>query len=373
MIDTVILTLPIRESELRLRDEAGMPAWNLQGRKPAYDTYTKEPHPEEIEAGLYFPKVTAFRRRTVNGLVDSSIRVEFSAPKLIFGNNVEELSDGQFGEVVKALNDRLQRMGLMVNVDELCNASVRAVHYSRNIELYGGYSANYVIAEIGKVNLSLRFDISRVKYLNDGQSLGIYARSSSFVIYDKVADLMRGKGKAVDISQTQKETKLAEAIKGKDTLRLEVRLSEKRKMNSVFRKLGFTENPTFREVFSVDNSNAVLNHYWNLVVAGNGHILFAHSPTPKDILRSLLLATPGIGAKQAIFLVGLLLLIRDGHGIRELRTILSQYVDDRTWYRLATEIKGTEANMTTLEPRGWYGQITSALTTYKPLRIGSKA
>lgn len=372
MIDTVILSLPTTEAEILRRSIDGTPAWSLQGRKVAYDTYIKEPLAEDLESGLYFPKATAFRRKGTNGFWSASLRIEFSAPKLVYGNNIEELSEAQFDDVVVALDDRLRRLGLTINVEQLKTASVRAVHYSKNIEMQDGYSAMYAIAEISKINLNTRFDLSRTRYMNDGQSLCMYTRSHSFVIYDKMADLLRGKGKAIDMSQTQKQDTLAATMKGRDVLRLEVRLSEKRKMNAVFRKAGFAENPTFRDVFATDKSKAVLNHYWQTTVAGNGHILFAHAPTPKEVLKYLLLAIPGMGARQAIFLTGLLLLIRDGNGIRELRTILTQYVANRTWYRIADEIKATEASMATLQPRGWYGQIVSALSIYQPFQMGNE-
>lgn len=373
MIDTVILSMPTTEAEILRKSTDGTPAWSLQSRKIAYDTYIKEPLAEDVESGLYFPKVTAFRRKGSNGSWSASVRIEFSAPKLIYGNNIEELAEAQFDAVVAALNDRLQRLGLTIGAEQLKTASVRAVHYSKNVEMQDGYSAMYAIAEISKINLNTRFDLSRTRYMNDGQSLCMYTRSHSFVIYDKVADLLRGKGKAIDVSQTQKQSALATTMKGRDVLRFEVRLSEKRKMNTVLRKAGFAENPTFRDVFATDKSKAVLNHYWQTTVAGSGHVLFAHAPTPKEVLKYLLLAIPGIGAKRAIFLTGLLLLIRDGNGIRELRAILTQYVEDRTWYRIAGEIKSTEASMTTLQPRGWYGQIVSALAIYKPFQMGAES
>lgn len=365
MLDTVVLSIPMPENELQRRHLDGSSIWSLQGRKAAFDTYIRE---APVPDGSYFPKVTAFRRKSSNGSWGVSLRIEFSAPKILYGNNIEELTEDQFEEVAVILHGKLTQLGLTIEIKDLNGASVRAVHYSRNVEVVDGYTAMYAIGEIGKINLNSRFDLARTRYMNDGQSLCMYTRSHSFVIYDKVADLLRGKGKAIDVTQSKADGELAVKMNGTELLRFEVRLCEKRKMNSVLRKNGFTENPTFRDVFSANISVAILQQYWGTLVAGQGHVLFAHAPTPKDVLKYLLLAKPKVVAREAIFLTGLLLLIRDGNGIRELRTLLRRHMVDRTWYRMAAQIKQVEAEMATLQPRGWYGQITSALQTYKPFR-----
>jgi hypothetical protein len=149
---------------------------------------------------------------------------------------------------------------------------------------------------------------------------------------------------------------------------MEVRLSQKQKLNSLFKKMGFAENPTLKDVFSLEKSKAILKYYWDTMIAENSVLLFAYSLTPKDLLKQVLLARKSAKGKTAIYLAGLLLLAREGNGLRELRTILAKRTNDRTWYRLTADLKETTADLSKLRPREWYDQITKELDIYQPFR-----
>ena len=229
-----------------------------------------------------------------------------------------------------------------------------------------------MIGELGKIHLNKRFDFSRARFTNDGQCLYAHTATHELVIYDKVSDLNKGKKRSTDRDQTEYQLSLFDKLKKKqEIVRFEVRLSQKRKMNSLFKELGLTENPTFRDVFSAAKSKKVIMHYWNTMIEKNSLLLFAHTLTPKDLLNQILLARKTAKAKTAIYLAGLLLLAPDGNGLRELRTILSKRNRDRTWYRIYAELNELTKELNKLKPREWYAQVRSALNVYKPYRIDS--
>ena len=265
-------------------------------------------------------------------------------------------------------------MGVIVPIEVLRTTSVKAIHYSRNIELCNGYTAAFVIRELSKLNPSKRFDLTRFRYINDGMSLQIYSTAHSFVIYDKIADLAKGKRKAIDKDQSPEQSSLFAEYKKRqdDILRLEVRLSQKRKLDALFKQLGFEASPTFRDAFSLAKSQKVLRHYWDTLVAGYGISVLAHGSSPKDLFSQVLLARRGIKGKEAIYLVGLILLARDENGMRELRSMLSRSTDDRSWYRLAANLRGVGADLAKLRPREWHGQVEKALKTYQPFKLACK-
>jgi len=149
---------------------------------------------------------------------------------------------------------------------------------------------------------------------------------------------------------------------------MEVRLSQKQKMNSLFKKLGFNDNPTFREVFEVRKSKTILSYYWNTMMSGNMNILFGYSIAAKDLLRQILVADKTIKAKEAIYQTGLVLAMREANGMRELRSILAKRATDRTWYRIATNAKEIGIALANLKPREWYEQIKQTLEDYRPFR-----
>jgi hypothetical protein len=307
---------------------------------------------------------------------ETTVKIEFSAPKLLYQNNLDELTDADFGAVVSALHERLKLMGVVIHIKDLQTAPVKAVHYSKNIELENGYTSQFVISELNKINLNKRFDMTRARYMNDGQSLYAYTIAHSLVIYDKVADLIRDKKRAMDKEQPPQQLALFEQLtkpkEAREILRFETRLSQKQKMNSLFKELGFNENPTFQEVFSAAKSKAVLNYYWSKMVENGLSVLFGNTLTAKDLLKQVLLAEAKAKPKETIYRTGLLLLLREGNGMRELRSVLAKRANDRTWYRLAADAKGTSASLSKLKPREWFEQIKGAFNSYQPFKVDVK-
>jgi hypothetical protein len=377
MIDTIILSLPKTKIITLDLTTSGVRPWDLQARTQVYDKFVKNPSSRDKQTGRYFPRLTGYKRKNGKLEWESTLKIEFSAPKLIYENNVDELRENQFEAVVEALRDRLGRMGVIITAENLKNAEVRAVHYSKNIELKNGYTSQYVISELGKINLNKRFDLTRARYMNDGQSLYAYTQAHSLVMYDKVADLIRGKKRSTDKEQTAKQLSLFEPLtkreQPREILRMEARLSQKQKLNSLFKQLGFAKDPTFKDVFSVKISKAVLLHYWDTMVAENSVALFAYSLTTKDLLKQVLLARKSAKGKAAIYLTGLLLLAREGSGLRELRTMLAKRTNDRTWYRLVADLREVTADLSKLRPREWYDQIKREFKRYKPFRAVGKS
>ena len=374
MIDTIIIAIP--RNKVIVLDEAGhgVPDWDLQSRTGNYRKYVKNPSAKDKASGLYFPCLTGYHRKSGEREWTAMLKIEFSAPKLLFNNNLDELADNQFSAVVDALLDRLERLGVRVQRPDIESAEIRAIHYSKNIELIGGYTSQYVISELSKINLNKRFDLTKTRFMNDGQSLYGYTKAHSFVIYDKVADLKKNPKRAIDKAQSSYQMGLFASLNDtREFLRLEVRLSEKRKLNKVFKTLGFSENPTFKEAFATKISQTVVQHYWDTMIEKNSLLLFSHSITAKDLLKQILLVSHQIKGKTAIYLIGLLLLAREGSGLRELRTTLAKRSNDRLWYRLYSDLTETTAKLNELRPREWYDQVKRALVGYKPIHIGKVA
>lgn len=224
MIDTVILSIPTEQILSLDLSTYGVEPWDLQSKTSAYEKYVKNPSRRDLESGLYFPRLTGYKRKNGHLTWQKNVKIEFSAPKLLYQNNLDELVDEDFEKVVTALADRLRRMGIEIREQYLRDAEVRSVHYSKNVELTGGYTAQFVIGELGKINLNKRFDLTRARFMNDGQSLYLYTISHSFVLYDKVADLGKSKKRAMDNDQPLPQTCLfRELNQKKEILRLEVR------------------------------------------------------------------------------------------------------------------------------------------------------
>ena len=365
MIDTICLLIPKNKMVFL----SGASSWELYSKTEQYEKYVRNPSKAEKTTGKYFPRLTGYKRYYSQ---DSNVRIEFSAPKLLYLNNLDELEDDDFPKVIEFLQDRLKTMGVRVFKNVLENASVSSVHFSKNILLKDGYTANYLISEMNKVNLRKSFDFARSRYINDGQSLYAHTTSHQLVIYDKIADLGKDKKRAIDKEQTSYQMSLFEKInktEQQEIIRFEVRLNHKQKMSKVLKDLGFNNNPSFKEVFSSVVSKTVVNEYWKKLIKERNLGLFSISLSLKDILHTLFFADKQLKPKQAIYLLGLYTLAKDENGIRQLRTIISKRARDRTWYRIANDMKRAGELITQNKLRDWVTQIDNNLNIYKPFKI----
>lgn len=370
MIDTIVLKLE-REQVRSVDMESSGIKWDLQSRTNVYDKYVRNPSPSDLASGLYFPKLTGYHRKGKGIEWGKTIRIELSLPKLIYNNNFDELTDRDFELVAKTLQERLEKVGLVVSINQLLNAPITTVHYSKNI-LLKEYTAQFVSRELGKINLNKRFDFSRARFSNDGECLYAYTKAHSIVFYDKIADLKKPEKRRIDRENSPYQLGLFEPLHDKhEVLRYEVRLCEKRKINSIFKQLGFSENPTFQDVYSLEKSLKVINLYWSEIIEEGGMGLFSVDLEPKKLLEQIYITSPPkIKGKQAIYLAGLLLTGKDRNGLRELRAILTKNgTDARSWYRMLDDYKKLSKQLTKLKPRDWFDEIKKQITDYKPLKI----
>jgi hypothetical protein len=370
MIDTVCLLIPKDKLTVLDLSQYGVPTWNLHSKTDQYDKFVKNPSKRDLDSGLYFPRLTGYRRKGFRQ--DANVRIEFSVPKLLYFNNLDELEDKDFPEVIDTLQDRLKTMGIVVTKSLLEQASVSSAHFSKNIQLEDGYTVTHLISEMNKVNLRKSFDFAKTRFMNDGQSLYAHTTAHQLVIYDKIADLGKDKKRAIDkdqplyqrtlFTELQKDSELNEVI------RFEIRLNHKQKMNKVIEDLGYAKNPTFRDVFNTELSKKVVNSYWQKLIKERNLGLFSIAVSVKDILRTLFLADKKLKPKQAIYLLGLFQLARDEDGMRQLRTIISKRSHDRTWYRIAKDMQQASGLITKNKLRDWVTQLDKKLADYKPYK-----
>jgi hypothetical protein len=365
MIDTICLLVPRNKTY----SITGTSQWDLNSKTDQYEKYIRNPSKAEKETGLYFPRLTEYNRRFSQ---EANIRIEFSIPKLLYLNNLDEVEENDFQDIIDTLHKRLKTLGIIVEKYVLENASVSSVHFSKNIPLENGYTVSHLISEINKVNLPKRFDFTKTRYINDGQSLYAHTTSHQLVIYDKIADLNKDKKKAIDKDQTLYQRNLFSELekenRTQEVIRFEVRLSHKQKMNKVFEVMGYEKNPSFQKVFKVGISKKIVIDYWKKLIKDQNLGVFSLDISIKDILKTLFLANKELKPKQAIYLLGLFLLIKDEHGMRQLRTIISKQSHTRTWYRIVQDIKEANELITKNKLRDWVVQIDKNLDEYTPYK-----
>lgn len=369
MIDTVCLLIP--KYEMSFVDQ--MSTWDLYSQTDQYAKYVRNPSKLERDTGKYFPRLTGYKRRFKEN--EANVRMEFSVPKLLFLNNLDEVTNEDFSQVISTLKERLQEMGVIITKDTLQNASVSSVHFSKNIPLKNGYTASYILSEMNKVNLNKIYDQAKTRYINSGESIYAHAISHQFVAYDKMADLDKSSKKAIDKDQTlyQKTlfTNLQYAL-DHEILRFEIRLSHKQKMNKELESLGYTKNPTFKDVFGTELSKKIVTEYWNKIIKRKNEIVLSPTLTPMDVLQAILLNNQSIKPKQALYLTGLYTLARNEEGLGRLRSVLDKRAHKQNWYKTHADLRETNDLVAKDNLRSWVKEIDKSLETFIPYRINNQ-
>jgi hypothetical protein len=370
MIDTVCSLIP--QSRIVLMGENGEPVqkWDIQAIAENYTKYVRNPSLKDKRSGQYFPRVTSYSRRYQH---EPQIKIEFSAPKLLFLNNVEELSDNQFPNIIDALQDRLRRMGIRVFKHVLQNATVSSVHFGRNFVFQDGQTATNIIGQLQKIDIRKSFDFAKSRYINDGQSLCCHTSAHELIFYDKIADLAKGKKRSIDRDQTafQMDLFLETRIRGHplEILRMEVRLVQKQKLNAILHKLDLPINPTFDQIFKAELSKKVLLHYWQEMIREKNQGSLMPTLQPIDIAKRIYSATPSIQPKQLLAEIGMLTLAQNENGLRELRALLAKSSHNRTWSRLMKEYRQVSETVSRGHVRSWVKEIENQINNNPPFRL----
>lgn len=371
MLDTVILTIP--RGSYKLKPEAFTPNANILKMSGNYLVKcVNNPTATDKKHGVYKPRLTLMKRMTRNG-DEIPLKIEFSVAKMLYGNNVDEVEEKDFEKVIYALHGAMLDMFVGVSYEDLRNAKVSTFHPSKNIELTEGYTSSFVITELHKIDVSKKMDLNRDSFRNSGHSLQFYTNSHSLVVYDKVQDLKKPDKRAMDKDQNALQMSLFDTLtkkEKKEVLRIEARLAKKVKMNATLKKLGFTTNPSFKDVFKKTLCQKVLLNYWDEIITGKNLFVFDVESNPKKTLDIIFRNKPNIKPKDALYLVGLRVLSKEG--IRDIRSIIERYATTRTWYRIAEDLKFID-DISGKTYHAWVKQIKESLEDFEPFRLSTLA
>jgi len=140
MVDTIVLLLTKNTFEISDPDMFEPSArWAQTTSRVVRDMLSKQnPTKKELPAGIYKPRLTLSRRIGSKDKLEIMLKVELSLPKLLFGNNFEELQHKDFVQLTRKLAETLETMGIIITPDGLAQAPVAAIHYSKNIPLTDG-------------------------------------------------------------------------------------------------------------------------------------------------------------------------------------------------------------------------------------------
>lgn len=364
MLDTIKLTL---DKSMIAFIEKDLFQKETQNASRGYFKLVQNPTKTELKNGIYKPRLTLTNRFNTSGQRGLTLSIEFSVPKLLYGNNFDELTDNDFPAVVEKLEIVLKTMGIRVFHELLLSAPISAIHYSKNIPLTDGTTPHYLISKIKEANISLALDVNQTDYRNDGHSYKWHSNSYEIAFYDKIKDLEAAKksDKRAIEEDNLLQLHLFEDLQKKrlEVFRMEVRLNSRQKMKQLFATVGIETNLTFHSLFSVSNSQKVLMHYISELEKQRPQILDYQATSAKTLLADIIINNPKLGILKTLQLFGLKQAI-DAITLRELRAMFGNY-KDRSWYRLISEAKAIKLPSL----KSPLGILQENLTQFEPLKL----
>jgi hypothetical protein len=373
MIDTIVLMLNQDMFQILNHDRFSPSTRNLYGLGTEYSRLGgrsnincyQNPTKTELKEGTYKPRLTVTKRMR-DGRFMITLRIELSIPKLMYGNNFNELTDADFDAVTDRLRSVLAYMEVEVSKENLINAPVSVIHYSKNI-LLTDYTTPYTyLRTLAKLDIPKSLDVNTTDYRNGGHSFKCHTNSSEIVFYDKIKDLEQAKKsdkRALEKDNIIQLELFDELKRNKpfEVLRMEIRLSGRQKIRKLLSSLGFNGKITSKNLFNSHLSKQILLYYLDQLQVGRPPFFDTRQEKPAEFIEKFLLKNPKKRLGTALKVLGFRTIVNQ-IGVREFRELAGAY-DDTTWYALKKEMQGLD----TLGPIEVFTTLRAQIRDFAPL------
>lgn len=334
MVDTVKLLItvhnPLRFDGSRFSPITLEQLVNSRGYGKTY----LNPSPNYAKMGKYMPRLTMFKRASKGGAPVYQLAVEFSAPKMLFGNNFDELQESDFDALLTNLQAALQELlGHKFFTAQLAHADVSAWHPSKNIVFLDYTSCQTILNTMGKLDVSKTYDLQKTDF-RDGHVVHIHANSVDIAFYDKMADLRKTKlsGKRAFEKDGLMQLNLLEGLseyRPMEVFRYEVRFVGRASVKRAYPEL---EQWTFETLFKKKLCQDTLLKHWNKLTA-NVDMLALDINEPYELLQNYIEENQDATPQAALAAVAGLLITSQA-GAVGLRNTLEARYGKQAWYRI---------------------------------------
>ena len=363
MVDTVKLLVAM-QNPLVLNGSLFTPTLDLLVRDKPFGKATLNPSKTYAKMGKYMPRLTMVKRTNKLG-TKYELAIEFSAPKMLFNNNFDELTEDDFEPLVEALQAKLyELLGYRFFKSQLAGADIGAWHASKNVVFLDGTSSQTILNTLARVDVSRVYDFQKDRHRDGGHVLHVHCNSVDIAFYDKLADLRKAKiseKRAFEQNSVIQLNLLAslEAYRPLEVFRYEVRHVGK---PSVVRAYPDVENHTFEVMFKQEIcQNMLLKHWQTLTSSVN--MLSLDVKKPYELLQNYLIQNPDVSLKSAMAAVTGLL-VSGQVGAVSLRNLIESAYGRSNWYRLKPLLQNPGSNRFT-----HFLHITETLEKFTPVRM----
>ena len=345
MIDTIVLTFT-KDMFIISQPDRFTPSarWALAANTKQFSGIQSKQNPtkKELIAGIYKPRLTLSNRVHPLGGQVIMLKVELSLPKLLYGNNFDELQYKDFKAVKDKLVLILEHMGVIITPAVLAKAPISAIHYAKNIALTDGSIPYHYINKIKEANIKFSFDVNQTDYRNDGHCYKWHCNSYEVAFYDKILDLAKAKQSSKRSVEKDSDIQLDlfktfETRNKFEVLRIEARLNKRSKIKQLFKTLGIKADLTFKKLFKPAIAKKVLVHYLDELESKRSVLLDYKPKDDKSLLTALIINNPTLSSNKIMQMFGFKKALETCN-TRELRTMLTKY-NQRSWHRLMADVR----------------------------------
>jgi len=305
-------------------------------------------HPKWREE--YLPRVEVFETLTENRKnIRYILKIEFSVPKLLYWNSLQEVGENDKRAVFFALKSALESVSIFVELGTIENATVASVHACKNIPLPKAMRMREIINELTKIDINKVFDISDKQCKKGARVLNIYSGTIDWSFYDKISDSLRPKNKRTDKSRINQERAVIERYKLQDreVFRYEYRIKKtqtiKREINNLLGR-DYQTQVVFKDLFTPNLMKTLVLNSWHALIDRPENQLSLFGTIDKLSLFLHILSEAkkrGENAHSmnyALISYGLATAIRD-HGAKEVRGAIFDMWDTDHPERLTKKIE----------------------------------
>jgi len=370
MIDTIVMTLSSDMFKISDPDCFKPSArWFCNTPATLHGIQSKQnPTKKDLHNGIYKPRLLLSHRITASGKREIMLKIEVSLPKLMFGNNFDELQYKYFLPITNKLSAILASMGVIATAESLAQAPLYSIHYSKNILLTDGSTPYHYLQKIKEANIKLSLDVNQTDYRNEGHCYKWHSNSYEVVFYDKIKDLEQAYQS--DKRAVEKDSTLQLALLGafakrhkREILRMEIRLNRRKKIRQLCATLNVKTDLTFKSLYKPAIAKKMLLHYLDILESKRPSLLDYKAKSDLALLAALIVNNPELPATRIMQMFGLKKTLEIVN-IRELRGMLRN-CNASNWYRLMADVN--KLNLPGLQSPFW--KIREQLEVFKPLRI----
>lgn len=305
-------------------------------------------HPKLQEE--YLPRVELFEALTEDRKdIRHILKIEFSVPKLLYWNSLQEAGENDEQRVYLYLKSALERVSIYVEIETIKNATLSSVHACKNIPLPKTIKMREVINELAKMDINKAFDISDKQCKKGARVLNIYSGTIDWSFYDKISDSLRPKNKRSDKGRINQERAVIEryGLQNREVFRYEYRIKKsqtiKREINGLLNRK-YETKVTFKDLFTPNLlKTLILNSWHSLIDRPENQLSLFNTIDKLGLFLHILSEAKKKGEKahsmnNALISYGLATAIRD-HGVKEVRGAMFDIWDTDHPERLTKKIR----------------------------------